>query len=470
VLRAALSLSVALAVAGGGGTAFAARTTTTVTGNVGAVAFSGDGLTIAHLPPRRGMTVERFVAGSPPQPLLGTSLRGETDQIQLAGSGQALAVGLQRDSEANFAESRVFAGPATGPLREVASCQASLLAPPVAVNGARIAWRDGACGDPPADPTAIEPAAIVIGAADPAAAATRLALEPGLLPASLALPATGALVGTLRPSFFAVDSQVLGFGLSGSGATLITERGAIVSPIGVLPDGSRVFSRAKLVASDDEARGGGVCASSLFTIGAGASQRELPTGGCLIGADAPASASAPRVAGDRVYALISSDAGRADDNLPRISVVSMRADGGDRRIHASGSYRPPQGLAADGDRVAYWQRRCSDANGDVVVVEGASQDRDAAGIASCRAQILTRSARLRDGRISISLRCPAGCRGVAVDQSGEIPQPLRSFALRAGTHALRLATSSAARRRGRLRLELSIESGPPRLGEIRLRR
>lgn len=471
MLRAAISLSAALAVLCADGSALAARTTTTVAGDVRAVAFSGDGVAVAHMPPRRGVTVDRFAGGAPPQQLLGTSLRGDTDQVGLVGSGQALAVGLQRDSEDGFGESRVFAGPATGPLREVASCAASLLAPPVAVFGARIAWREGGCGEPPASPTAIGAASIVIAAADPAIAPARIALDPAALPASLALTAAGGLVGTLRPSFFAADSEVIGFGLRGAGTTLVSERSAIVSPIGVLSDGTRVFTRMRLAGSEREGRGGAACASSLFTVGAsGMQRREVPTGGCLVGADTPASASSARASGDRIYALVSNDGGRSDAGLPRISLVSVRADGGDRRVHASGSYRPPQGLAADGLRLAYWHRRCGDANGDVVVVADAAQDGDAPAIASCQAQVLTRTARVRDGRISIRLRCPAGCRGVAVDQTAEIPQSLRTFALRAGTHTLRLAPTTAARRRGRLRLELSIEGGPGRLDEIRLRR
>jgi hypothetical protein len=160
----------------------------------------------------------------------------------------------------------------------------------------------------------------------------------------------------------------------------------------------------------------------------------------------------------------------ASDNPPQISVVSMRADGGDRRVHASGSYRPPLGLAVDGDRVAFWHAGCDDATTDVVVVDGAETDDGPAPIASCRARVLTTSARVRDGRIAVDVHCPAGCRGIAFETQGAPPRRLRSFAFGPGTHALPLALPKDVRRRGRLRLELAVENGPARLAVIRLLR
>jgi hypothetical protein len=470
MLRSALVLSVALAVLCGGDAALAARTTLPIAGDVRAVAFTGEALAIAYLPPRGGLTVERFAGNAIGQPLLGTSLRAAEDEIQLAGSPQALAVGLQPDAEANFASSRVFVGPAAGPLREVSVCAAGLLPPPVAVAGAAVAWRDGGCGDPVASPNAITPAALMIAAVDPAIAPTRIALDPNVLPVSLVLADGGGMVGALRPSFFAVDSEVRAFSLANLQTTLVAERSAIVSPIGVLANGTRVFSLSRLNVSerdaDDEA-----CPNSLFTIRAGDTQRrELAAGGCLLGADAPSGPSSARVGTDRAYAVVGEPARGSSAGPPRISVVSLGADGGERRVHASGSYRPPRGIAADGDRLAYWHRRCTDDGSDVVVVDGAGQDAGPGAISSCRARVLTRRARVSDGRISLQLRCPAGCRGVAVDAGGERPRRLRSFSLQAGTHALRIALSSAVRRRGRLRLELIVEHGPARLVEIRLRR
>ena len=466
MLRWALPLSVALAVLCGAQIATAARSTTTVAGDVRDVAFTDPGLAVAHQPPRGSLTVERFVAGSPPQPLLGTSLRGADDQVQLAGSAQALAVGLLPDGEDGTAASRVFAGPASGPLREVAGCEAGLLLPPVAVTGARIAWREGGCGDPPARPTATTAAAIVIAAADPAIAPTRVALGPAVLPVSIVLAGAGGLVGLMRPSFFALDSEVRSFGQGGAGATLTAQRGALVLPVGVLADGTRVLSLARLDLEDSD-RDDDVCATTLFTIAAGSAQRrELPTGGCLVAADALSDPQAARVAGDRVYALVR-NAGRARNAPPLTSLVSMRADGGDRRVHASGSYRQPLGVAADGDRFAFWHARCSDADTDLVVIDGATQDGGPAQIATCRARVLTRVARVRGGRISIRVRCPAGCRGVAVYARGN---GSRRFAFAPGTHALRLAVSRRTRRRGRLRLTLAVEGAPGTSAEIRLRR
>ena len=473
MLRLAFPLSVALAVLCGGELAHAARTTTPVGGAVRAVAFTGDAVAIARTPPRGTLTVERYVTGAAPATLLGTTLRDADDQVQLAGSAQALAIGLQPDSEESFGPSRVFAGPAAGPLRQVAACEAGLLAPPVAVLGARIAWRDGACGDPSQTPSAITPAAVVVGAADPGIAPARIALDPDVLPVSIALTATGGLVGALRPSFFAVDSEVRDFTLRTAGAALVTQRGGIAAPVGVLANGTRVFSLARLDAvdgGDDDDDDDEVCPNSLFTIAAGATERrELPAGGCLIGADVPAGSASARAGTDRVFALVSASA-RASDGPPQVSVVSMRADGGDRRVHASGSYRPPVGIAADGDRLAFWHARCTGAITDVVVVDGAGQDEGPAPIASCRTRVLTTAARVRDGRTSVRVRCPSGCRGIALDARREPARRLRAFAFGPGTHALSLTLSKADRKRGRLRLALAVENGPARLALIRLRR
>ena len=468
MLRCALPLSVALTVLCGGEIALAARTTTPVAGDVRAVAFLGDALAIAHLPSRGGLTVERFVAGSPPQPLLGTTLRDADDQVQLAGSAEALAIGLQADADERFGPSRVFVGPPSGPVREVATCAAGLLAPPVAVSGARIAWREGGCGDPAAGPTAIVPASIVIGAADPAVAPARVALDPAVLPVSLVLAGAGGMVGALRPSFFALDSEVRSFSPLGVGATLLSERGGIASPVGGLADGTRVFALSRLDGGDGDRVA--MCPNTLFTIAADAPERRaLPTGGCPIDADVPTGPSSARIAADRVYARVSDLSRSGSVHPPRVSLVSVRGDGGDRRVHVSGSYRPPLGFAAEGDRVAYWHRRCADAATDVVL-DGDAQSEGGAAIASCRASVLTRAARVLGGRIAVRLRCPSGCRGAASDAAGARPRRLREFAFAPGTHVLRLSLSRAMRRRARLRLELAVENGPARLAVIRLRR
>lgn len=467
MLRRVLALSIALALLSGGHAASATRSTIPLAGDVRAMTFAGEDLVVARQPPRGGLAVARLVAGSAPQPLLDTSLRDPAHQVQLAGSGQALAVGVQPDSGATFASSRVFVGPPSGPLREVASCPAGLLAPPVAVIGARIAWRDGGCGDPPASPTGITPAAIMIGAADPAIAPVRVMLDPAVLPVSLVLAGGGGMVGTLRPSFFAPDGEVRSFSPLGIGTTLVSERSAVVAPVGMLADATRVFSLAEL--NGDESNGrDDVCPNALFTIAAGATERrELALGGCLVGADAPSGPRAAHVADDRVHALVS-DTRRSEAQPPLISLVSARGDGGDRRVHAVGSYRPPLGFAADGARIAYWHSRCTDDGSDLVVAERADGD-GRAEIASCRARVLTRVARVRDGRIAVRMRCPIGCRGVAID-ARDPQRRLRTFSLGPGTHVLRLTLSRATRRRGRLRLEIAIAGGPGRLAEIRLRR
>lgn len=469
MLRSALVLSVALTVACGCGQALAARTSSPVAGDVRALALAGDALTIARQPPRGGLTVERLVAGAAPQRLLGTSLRDGDDQVFVAGSAQALAVALHPQGGEGLGSSRVFAGPAGGPLREVSVCEAALLTPPVAVAGARVAWRDGGCGDPAGSPTALTPAAVVVAAADPAVTPARIAFEPALLPVSIVLTGDGGLIGALRPSFFAVDSEVRGFGPRGAGAIQLADTGRIVAPVGLLADGTRAYSTARLDAAVDSR----ACPNALFTtVAASPQRRALDAGGCLIGADTPSGPSAARVAGDRIVALVSEPlAAGGGGHPPLVSLVSMRADGGDRRVHAQGSYRPPLGLAVDGDRLAYWHERCAPpGSSEVVVLDGVRQDAVPAAIESCRATVLTRTARVRDGRIAVQLRCPSGCSGVALDAAGEFPQRLRSFAFGRGSHTMAVTPPRAALRRGRLALELAVEAGPQRSALIRLRR
>ena len=469
MLRRALVLSLVLAGACSYGEVGAARTVSPVGGEVRALALTGDALTVARLPPRGGMTVERVVTAAAPQRLLSTSLRDVDDLVFIAGSAQALAIGLQAGGADILSASRAFVGPAAGPLREVAVCRVGLLAPPVAVAGGRIAWRDGACGDPPDGPTAITPAAIMVGAADPAFAPERIALERDLLPVAIVLAGNGGLVGALRPSFFSVDSEVRGFGSLATAGVQLAERGRIVAPVGVLSDGTRVFSLARLDAGDD----GAACPNTLFTMARGqALRRPLDVGGCPLGADVPAGPSAARAVGGRIFALVAAPATVADSGRPPlVSLVSMRSDAGDRRVHAQGSYRAPLGLATDGDRLAYWHERCTPADGsDVVVIDDVREDSGPGTIASCRATILTRSARVRDGVVAVRLHCPSGCTGAALDVAGESPRRLRSFSFGPGTHALTLALARAVLRRGQLRLQLAVEGGPARSALIRLRR
>jgi hypothetical protein len=470
MLRSALSLSVALAVLCIASEASAARTTFQVSGDVLALAFAGDALAIAHRPPGKGLTVERFAAGGgAPQPLLNTTLTGDGDQVALAGSAQAVAIGVQPDGGDSFGASRAFIGPATGPLREVAVCTAGLLAPPVAVLGARIAWRDGACGEPAESPLRVSAAALMIGAADPAIAPRRIVLEPDVMPVSIVLADDGGLLGVLRPSFFAVDSEVRAFGPAGVGAPLLAEDGRIVTPLGVLPDGTRVFSLAKLELGEEESQT--TCQTALFTIAAGATQRrELDAGGCPLGAAVPSGPAGLRVAGDRVYAIVSPLPAPRDDRRPLVSLVSVRSDGSDRRVHAQGSHRPPLGLAADGDRAAFWHRRCTAGSSDVIAIDGAQQDAGPTAIDSCRAEVLTHRARVHDGRVAVRLRCPSGCAGVAFAADRDLPRRLRAFSFERGAHTLRLTLAKAIRRSGTLHLELAVESGPGRSAVVRLRR
>lgn len=142
----------------------------------------------------------------------------------------------------------------------------------------------------------------------------------------------------------------------------------------------------------------------------------------------------------------------------------MRQDGSGLQTVVSGTYRGPRGLAADGTRIAWWQRRCP--GGDELVVA----DGPAGALRSCTAQLLTRSARPREGRISVELRCPLGCTGRIVDDTQCGPERLRRFALAPGTRRLSLRVPKRSRSRGRLLLRVEVDGGPTRFAVVRLRR
>jgi hypothetical protein len=71
----------------------------------------------------------------------------------------------------------------------------------------------------------------------------------------------------------------------------------------------------------------------------------------------------------------------------------------------------------------------------------------------CRAEILTRSARVRGGRIAVRIRCPLGCNGTA-----DAPRFVRAarFAFAGGTGVLRLRVSLGTRRSARVKLRLHV--------------
>ncbi len=309
MLRVAMPLAIAL-LAIAGVQASDAATVTPVRGEIHALAFSGDALVVARVPPQKRLVIERRAAGSPVQTILSTSLDDDDDELTLAASADALALGLLPDGDEGFETSRVMVGPASGPLREVTTCPSALIVSPVAVAGPRIAWREGGCGEPARDPDSVSPVAVVVGGADPAAPVRRVAIAPGLLPIALVLGAgdTG-LVGTLQPSFFGFDTDVRTFSPAGLGATVAADRARLVSPVGVLSDGTRV-----LLESDLGDGSGCDTDKRLVTIAPGGNDRRpVPLGGCLQSPSSigPRGVESPVVAGDRIVALVGKPASRA---------------------------------------------------------------------------------------------------------------------------------------------------------------
>ena len=142
----------------------------------------------------------------------------------------------------------------------------------------------------------------------------------------------------------------------------------------------------------------------LFTLAPGSGERRpLSLGGCAQTPSSPGSPTGLRATGDRIVGLVADTTPRNASPGP-ISLASVRGDGSDRRVLTRGTYRPPLGVGADAGRVAWWQHRC---NGDDEIVIQPIADTASTSIASCRVDVLTRSARIRNDRIAVRLRCPA---------------------------------------------------------------
>lgn len=458
--RLALLVTVALAVFLGAQAASAARTITPVRGDVRALAFGGEALVVARQPAGRGLVVERVVPGAPASTILRTRLSDDDDEVSLAASAEALAFAFSPgDAGEGGAAAGVMAGPAGGPLREVATCAAGLLVSPVAVNGARIAWREGGCGEPAQRPRRVGPSLIAVGGADTAAPLRRLPLAgQGLLSALVLGPGDAGLAGLLLPSFFVLDAEVRPFGPTGIGTAVVAEQGRAVSPVGILGDGTRVF----VVSGVDDDSG---CDTEVFTIAPGSgARRTISTGGCIATDEFPRVAQAVRMTADRIVMLVAEPPPSTDERPSKRFVVSVRADGSDRRVLARGSYRTPLGVAADGDRSAWWQEACT-AGSELVVHDGS--DAGTLTVTACRVEVRTRRARLRDGRIALRLHCPTGCSGTAY---GARIARSTTFSFGRGTHTLRVPVRLGRHTSRRLRFDLIVKNGPTRKASIHVRR
>jgi hypothetical protein len=446
------------------GQAVAAQDTYPAMGEVRALAFAGDAVLVAHQP-LTGLVVDSLAPGAPPQNVLRTRMRGDDDQVALAASGQAVAIALNAEPGDGVAPGRVLIGPLLGPLREVGVCEAGLNASPVAVFGSRIAWREGGCGVPVTGPRGTTPSTIVVAGADPGTPVRQLPVDDRGLPVRLVLTGgDSGLLGLLQPSFFLIDSEVRAFSPAGFGAVVAAEQGAIVFPAGILGDGSSV-----VVAQKVEEEQSSCDSAQVFTIAPGSSERRaVALGGCALGesTSGPITATGPVVSAGRIVALVADAAARARGSQEQISVVSVDSAGGDRRVLARGRMRHPLGIAADGDRVAWWQPGCQGGS-EVVVQDGL--DAPTTKVAACTVTILTRSARVRGGKVAVRLRCPVGCTGRIY--AGRRALRRLSFSLDPGTHVVRVpATLRRGHRSARLRLELSVENGPARAATITIRR
>lgn len=461
MLRRTLLFSVALTGVIGSADASAARTTIPVRGNVNAIALAGDTLIVARQPQNRGFRLERITPGASTQTLLRLPPSSDEPEVALAASAQALAFSTQTDAD-GFSASHVYVGTPAGPLRDVGACVAGTVLPPVAVSGARVAWREGGCGEPAGRPRRVGPVAILIADPSPASPRRRVAVGPDALPASIVLNGETGFTGLLRPSFFSVNSDVRRLGADALGDTVAAEEGRVVAPVGVLSSGDGVFL---LGALDEDGGGSGAgCETELFELSPGDQRRTLSLGGCPLD-DGFASATT-RVAGDRVYSLVAKPR-KAKSSAPSpVAFVSARGDGGGARVLVRGTYRPPRGIAvAESGRVAWWQRRCA---GGMEIVTDNAAPATTASTPSCRLKVLNRRARVRGGRIKLRLRCPSGCSGEVISET-RLPRLLGSFSFGRGTHSLRLRLRPSERRLSRLRLGFDVLEGPARSTVIGLR-
>ncbi len=422
-------------------------------GEVRALAFSGDALARRAPPAARGLVLERVVAGAPTRTILTTTFQDDDDEVSLAASPQAVALGLEARRRRERGPSKVMIGPPAGPLREVGTCTTAVTVSPVAVFGPRIAWREGGCGKPETTPNSLTASAIAVGGAEPGTPLRTTAGERRRA-ARLARPGGGrqrASPGMLLPSFFAVDGELRPFSPAGIGAAIASERSRILAPVGILGDGTRVVV---LGATDDEE----ACdATQVFALAPGSTERrQIAFGGCVISelAPGPLTGGGPLTAGDRILAFVAPrPSGDSAPSQPA-SLVSVGSDGGDRRELVRGTFRRPLGFAADGDRVAWWQPAC--AGGREIVVQQGAEPR--LRLASCRAEILTRRARVRAGRIALRVRCAAGCTGRIFGR--RVVDGARAFSFDRGTHTLRVPVALGRARSARLRLEVAVEYGP----------
>ena len=456
-------LSVALAGILACTEASAAQTTIPVRGDVKAIALAGDAVIVAREPTNRGLALERLVPGAPAQLLLRLPRSNDELDVALAASPRALAFSAQPEGDEGFSSSRVVVGPPAGPLREVASCTAGLLLPPVAVSDARIAWREGGCGEPANAPRGVGPVALVFGGPDPATPLRRVTFAADLLPGSIALDGENGFIGLLRPSFFSLSSEVRRFTAGALAGAVAAEDGRVVAPLGTLSNGDGVFWLGAL--EQDTQSSSATCGSTLFALAPGsAARRAIALPGCPAGDNFMSTTS--RLSGDRIHSLLAQPRSKKSEAPTPIALTSLRSDGSDTRVLARGTFRPPRGIAVSPDgRVAWWQRRCAGGT-EIVVDDGAPGA--SSSIPSCSLRLRSHSARVRGSQITLRLRCPAGCSGQVF---GETPLPrfLRSFSFGHGTHSLRLRLTRSERRVSRLRLGFEVLDGPSRSARVRLR-
>lgn len=435
-----------------------------VDGTVLALAFSGDSTVVARRPAGRAIRIELRRPGQDSRLLLAPRVdTGAT--VRLAASPQAIVVAFGSDDE-DAGPSQVWAGAPGGPLREVAGCTRSFVTPTVTVDGARVGWADGGCAGPGDRPSEVGPASVAVADADPQLPVTRVPVPQDSLPVGIALRGTGGLVAVLRPTFFGGTTDLRSLSPEGLGVAREREVNGVLLPVGFFADGTaglvhQADSEDGFTQEGEQPR----CPADVVVLAPGATTRQELPGGCLVD-DEPLASTDATVAGERLVSRSTPlDTAHAayDAGPSRVALTSVRADGSDLRTIVSGTYRSPQGLAADGTRVGWWQRRC--AGGTTLAAARAP----VGALRACTLRVLRRHVAVQAGRIALPVSCPLGCTGLVVDVSRCGRQARRRFALPPGVRRLHVPLTRGGPRR-RAVLHVDIDGGRSRNIEVRLRR
>lgn len=462
-LPAALVTCLTVALCGGlASPAGAATSRTVVPAETLAVGLAGSGKVTVRLDQNR-LIAELRRPGRPVRRLLRSRAEfSDGPEVHLSTTTQGVALSVSGGPSA------VWVGPLTGPLREVTRCEDGSVSPPAAsVEGNQAAWTEGGCNEysDTSDSSFTSPSQLAFGPVAGDTPVRRLPAPRDTVFAGVTLASDGSgTAAVLRPRFAAPVTEIRPFAAAGLGDPILAgeDTGGGTTLAGRLDDGRTVAAQV-IAAARYEPDGCPTVTSAFRPDGSG--QRAIATGGCVLEAEYFGNgfyATRPTgqvAAGDRIVSLTA----REGSPYARSSALtSVRTNGGRPVALTRGRYRQPRAPTTDGPRVAWVQDRC---RGDAEIV---TTDRPVGALRACVLRLVRRTARVRSGRASVTVRCPSGCKGRLYDQSRCEKGALARFAFGPGTHRIRFRVPAAARREGQLLVRLGVEHGPARRTLLRL--